>query len=190
MPATIVNAHCPFDYALFGGAVCVIGVFDGVHIGHRYLVEEAKRDASARNCRCVIITFSQDPDELFNATKLHKLQTNAHRINMLATLGASSVAVLPFDEAFAKLTPMQFLQKIFRRHTPASIHVGCDFRFGKGAIGDVSVLKEWGEKTGCEIFAHDLYKIDGEPVTSTRIRHLIEQGENKQANELLGVKMN
>ncbi len=187
MSCSIVNAHCPFDYALFGGAVVAMGVFDGVHVGHRYLIDQAKADAEENNCRCVVVTFSVDPDELFNPEKLHKLQSNAHRLNALAELDVDSVAVLPFDEEFASQNPMQFLQRIFRKFPPLSIHVGKDFRFGANAEGDVEVLKAWSVLSGTRIVAHDLLEVNGEPVTATRIRHLLEEGNNAQANELLGV---
>ena len=187
MPSQIVNAHCPFDYALFRDAVCAVGVFDGVHLGHRFLINEAIQDAKSRGTRCVIVTFSIDPDELFKGKDFHKLQTNAHRLNMLATLGADSVAVLPFDEEFSKMKPMQFLAKIFRKFPPASIHVGKDFRFGQKAEGDLSTLKDWAQKNNCDIVAHDLLKVDGEDVTSTRIRKLIKNNQESEANKLLGV---
>lgn len=187
MTCSIVNAHCPFDYALFGGAVCVMGVFDGVHLGHRYLIDQAIQDAKENDSRCVIVTFSVDPDELFNKQGLHKLETNAQRLNKLATLGADSVAVLPFDEEFASQNPMHFLQRIFRKFPPKSIHVGKDFRFGANAEGDVGLLQEWGNGKGVRIVPHELLQVDGEAVSATRIRHLLEQGNNTQANKLLGV---
>ena len=188
MKSQIVNAHCPFDYALFKDAVCAIGVFDGVHLGHRFIINEAIQDAKNRETRCVIVTFSVDPDELFRGEEFQKLQTNAHRLNVLATLGANSVAVLPFDEEFAKLTPLQFLAKIFRKFTPASIHVGSDFHFGAKAEGDVETLKGWASKNDCDVFAHDLLEIDGQKVSSTRIRNLLTEGKDEEANELLGVE--
>ncbi len=187
MQSQIVNAHCPFDYALFKDAVCAIGVFDGVHLGHRFIINEAIEDAKRRGKRCVIVTFSVDPDELFKGENFQKLQTNAHRLNVLATLGANSVAVLPFDEEFSKLTPLQFLAKIFRKFTPCSIHVGSDFRFGAKAEGDVETLREWAQKNGCDVIAHDLLQIDGQKVSSTRIRNLLNEGNDAEANELLGV---
>ena len=189
MQSQIVNAHCPFDYALFKDAVCAIGVFDGVHLGHRFIINEAIQDAKNRGTRCVIVTFSVDPDELFKGDKFQKLQTNAHRLNVLATLGANSVAVLPFDEEFSQLTPLQFLAKIFRKFTPASIHVGSDFHFGARAVGDVETLKTWASKNNCDVVSHDLLESDGQKVSSTRIRKLLNQGNNAEANALLGVKI-
>ena len=189
MQSQIVNAHCPFDYALFKDAVCAIGVFDGVHLGHRFIINEAIQDAKSRETRCVIVTFSVDPDELFKGDKFQKLQTNAHRLNVLATLGANSVAVLPFDEEFSQLTPLQFLAKIFRKFTPAAIHVGSDFHFGAKAEGDVEILKTWASKNNCDVVSHDLLESDGQKVSSTRIRKLLNQGNNAEANALLGVKI-
>lgn len=186
MPCSIVNAHCPFDYALFNDAVCAIGVFDGVHVGHQFIINEAIKEAKEAGKYCVIITFSVDPDELFHPERLHKLQTNNERLLALADMGADSVAVLPFDEEFASQNPMQFLQRIFRKFPPYSIHVGNDFKFGAKTEGNVDVLKEWSKLSGTKIEPHDLYIVDGEPVTSTRIRKLLEDGNIDEANKLLG----
>ena len=182
----IVNAHCPFDYALFGGAVCVLGVFDGVHLGHRYLISRAIEKARETNKRCVIITFSVDPEEIFDGAGLMKLQTNDERFKTLATLGANSVAVLPFDKDFASMSPLQFLAKIFRKFPPSYIYVGKNFRFGKNAEGDVGLLKDWASKNGVEVCALDLLQAAGENVSSTRIRKLIKNNDEARALELLG----
>ena len=186
-PCAIVNAHCPFDYALFKDAVCVIGVFDGVHIGHRHLISRAIDKAKEIGKRCVIITFSVDPEEIFCPNKLKKLQTNDERFKKLASLGANSVAVLPFDKDFASLSPLQFLAKIFRKFPPAFIFVGSNFRFGKNAEGDVEVLKAWADKNDVGVCAVDLLEFDGESVSSTRIRNLLKNKNEKEANKLLGV---
>lgn len=184
----IVNAHCPFDYALFGDAVCTIGVFDGVHIGHRKIIADTIEDAKARGKRSIIITFSVDPDEIYNPDRLDKLMSNDTRLKTLATLGASSVAVLPFDEEFGRLDPMQFLSKVFLKFPPCAIHVGCDFRFGCKASGDGDTLIEWAKKRGCDVVLHDLLVDGGLPVTSTRIRRLKSEKRLDEANHLLGVK--
>lgn len=185
MSSPIVNAHCVFDYALFGDAVCPMGVFDGVHQGHKFVIGEALKEAKEQGKRCVIITFSVDPDELFHPDRLHKLQTNNERLLALAELGADSVAVLPFDAEFAAQNPMQFLQRIFRKFPPYSIHVGSDFRFGAKAEGTVDTLREWSKLSGTKIEAHNLFEIDGAPVTSTRIRLLLEDEKPEEAKKLL-----
>lgn len=186
MTCSIVNAHCPFDYALFKDAVCAMGVFDGVHLGHQFLINEALKEAREQDKYCVIITFSVDPDELFHPERLHKLQSNNERLLALAQSGADSVAVLPFDEEFASQNPMQFLQRIFRKFPPYSLHVGADFRFGAKAEGTVETLYEWSKLSGTKIEAHDLLKVDDEVVTSTRIRKALEADDSDEANKLLG----
>ena len=186
MTSQIVNAHCPFDYALFKDAVCVMGVFDGVHLGHRKLINFAIGQAKSLSKRCIIITFNIDPDEIFDSSHLEKIMKNSDRLKMLSELGADSVAVLPFDEEFAALLPLQFLSKIFLQNTPYSLHIGENFHFGKNTSGDISTLRIWAQKNKMEVHVHELLKVDSIPVSSTRIRQLIDENQTDKANLLKG----
>lgn len=184
--AAIYRVDDSFDATLFKGASCAFGVFDGVHIGHRFIIGEAlsgKRDAGAPVC---IITFDIDPDELFRPSSLKKLMGNDARIAELAALPVDAVAVLPFTQAFAALDPLSFLEYAFCGHVPASVHVGRDFRFGSHAAGTVADLMAWGAPNGMQVCAYELLVQDGETVSSTRIRHLLKTGEVRAAADLLG----
>ncbi len=185
MASQLINAHCPFDYAIFKDTICTIGVYDGVHIGHRKIIGDTIERAKSLNKRSVIITFSIDPDEIYHKDRLHKLMTNDERLKALTKLGADAVAVLPFDAEFGKLEPLQFLSKIFRRFPPLEVHVGVDFGFGSKASGSIKDMSEWGERYNMKVVGHELLEFDGEVVTSTRIRKLLEAGEVDRANELL-----
>lgn len=189
MESAIINVHCVFDYAIFKDSVVVMGVFDGVHVGHRYLIDKAIKEAKEEGKRCIITTFSKDPDEVVDSKHLVKLQSNFDRFDTLASLGADSVAVMPFTSEFACQTPLQFLACMFLKNTPYSIHVGKNFRFGKGAEGDIDTLINWAEKYGIKVHVHDLFEMDGGVVSSTRVRHLIADGRNDEANALLGGKI-
>ena len=165
------------------GSSCAFGVFDGLHLGHRFLIGEALRDSAERICA---LTFDIDPDELFRPERLRKLMTNESRIRSLASSGVDVVVVLPFSAGFAQLSPEAFLVSTFESAVPASIHVGSDVRFGKAAAGDVDTLRAWGESAGCRVEPHALVSEDGAPVTATRIRALLEAGAVEEANRLLG----
>lgn len=167
-------------------AVCAIGVFDGVHRGHRHLIGEAVDAAKASDRDSIVITFDIDPDELFAPDGLHKLQANEERIDTLASLPVDYVAVLPFDREVASLDPERFLDEHFGPATPAAIYVGTDFRFGAHASGDVRLLEQWGDDHGMDVHSVELLEIDGAPVKSTRIRKLLEEGNLSEANRLLG----
>ncbi len=175
-----------FDRSAFAGASCAFGVFDGVHRGHRFLLEQTVRTARATGGRALALTFDIDPDELFRPDRLKKLLTNEDRIAELAESGVDGVVVLPFTREFASASPQAFLERTFGPCPPAFLHVGADFRFGAHAAGDVGSLQEWAAGVGARICAHDLKSADGAPITATRIRTLLAQARLDEANELLG----
>lgn len=186
MATQLINAHCPFDYAIFKDVVCTIGVYDGVHIGHRKIIGDTITRAKELEKRSVIITFSIDPDEIYHPDRLEKLMSNETRLKELTKLGANSVAVLPFDAEFGNLEPLQFLAKIFRKFPPSEVHVGVDFGFGNKASGNIEDMRAWGERYNMRVVGHDLLEYEGSPVTSTRIRRLLSVGNTSEANLLLG----
>lgn len=168
------------------GAVCAIGVFDGVHLGHRLVIGKAADEARARGAEAVVITFDIDPDELFAPDSLRKLQANDERIAMLASLPVDAVMVIPFDEDVASIEARRFLDELFGANVPGKVYVGSDFRFGAKAQGDVALLASWGLAHGMEVEAVELLEVDGAPVKSTRIRKLLDEGCEGEANRLLG----
>lgn len=174
------------DAVSIAGPVCVIGVFDGVHRGHRFIIDEAKQDAATRGVPCQIVTFSVDPDELFCAEGLRKIMSNEQRLEALAATGVDDVRVLPFTRTFAALSPAAFLDDVLGEQAPSAIHVGCDFRFGAQAAGTVADMSAWAAAHGAAFVGHDLMEQDGSPVTSTRIRALLGQGDVEGASALLG----
>ena len=175
-----------FDSSIFAGASCAFGVFDGLHTGHRYLLNSAIQSARETGGRSIAITFNIDPDEVFHPDRLKKLLRNADRLQALAGSGVDDVVALPFTEDFYKKSPEEFLATAFPLGAPAHLHVGEDFRFGSRAAGTVETLREWAAKTGCEIHAHKLVSDDGRPITATRIRLLLLDCDIKEANRLLG----
>lgn len=184
--AEILRVDETFDHSFFEGASCAFGVFDGVHIGHQFLLSCAQRSAQETKGSSIALTFSIDPDERFHPDRLKKLMTNESRIAALAESGVDIVAVLPFTEQFSASSPDVFLQETFNGFAPRYLHVGYDFRFGVKASGTVKELSSWGGISGTEICAHDLKSADGAPVTATRIRLLLAQTDIIEANKLLG----
>lgn len=178
------------DEALGAGvltnASCTFGVFDGFHVGHQYLVQQAIATNDAPDARSVAITFDIDPDEVFHPDRLRKLVRNADRISMLAESGIDAVVVIPFTPAFYSLSPDAFLESTFAHNVPAHLHVGEDFRFGARAAGTVADLERWGRACGCRTHAHHLVSADGQPITATRIRRLLQECQIAEANRLLG----
>lgn len=175
-----------FDHKMFTNSSCAFGVFDGVHIGHQYLLSCAQDTAKENGGMSIALTFDIDPDELFHAERLKKLMSNETRIEFLAQSGVDMVVFLPFTSEFAAMTPHEFLENTFNGCAPSHLHVGLDFRFGAKAAGTVADLGEWGAHCGCHIDAHNLKSADGDPITATRIRLLLAQHKLDEAKELLG----
>lgn len=175
-----------FDPAVFAGASCAFGVFDGLHAGHRYLLAQTCEVAQAEGIRSIALTFDIDPDEVFHPNRLKKLMRNTDRIDALAASGVDDVVILPFTESLFSLTPEAFLAKTFSSGAPAHLHVGENFRFGAKAAGTVETLEKWAAGIDCKIHAHSLVSADGEPITATRIRLLLLDCKVEEAARLLG----
>lgn len=176
------------DVKSIGPAVCAIGAFDGVHLGHRFLIESMIADAHERGVASVIVTFDIDPDELFlPRERVRKILSNEDRMEKLSRLGADYLYVLPFTYDFAAMPMEEFLENCLLKFMDLKcVHVGFDFRCGAGNDGNVDGLKAWGETHGCDCIGYDLFVQDGEPVTATRIRNLLAEGDATRACRLLG----
>lgn len=184
--ALIARASSPQAASALGGSVCAFGVFDGVHLGHRSIIDAAVADARERGAAAIVLTFDRDPDAVLAPGKTKKLMPDDRRVELLSRRGADMVAVMPFSRAFAGQEPVDFLNSLFGGGAPSAMHVGCDFRFGAHAHGTVDDLAAWGSAHGMEAVAHPLESLGGAPITSTRIRALLECGDVERAAQLLG----
>jgi riboflavin kinase/FMN adenylyltransferase len=171
-----------------GPCVVAIGVFDGVHVGHQALVRDAVALSRSLKVRSVVLTFDRDPDQVVSpATAMPQLLDLDEKLSLLAEQGADVVLVVPFTERLAATAPGVFLDEVLlQTMAPVAVAVGRDFRFGHRAEGDVGVLVRYGAAHGFDVMPHDLVSDPGGPVTSTRIRRLVEAGAVAQAATLLG----
>lgn len=183
----ILRADDPdFDPSVFKGSSCAFGVFDGVHRGHQFLLENACRTARSSGGKAIALTFDIDPDEKFHPDRLKKLMTNEDRLCCLSEHGVDCVVALPFTDRFASSSPDEFLARTFSGHAPSFLHVGEDFRFGSKAAGTVEDLKAWGRVSGTRVVPHGLVIRNGLPITATRIRKLLAACDLPAARDLLG----
>jgi riboflavin kinase/FMN adenylyltransferase len=163
-----------------------VGVFDGLHIGHRALFERA-RDRAQGNA-CIAVSFEPHPDvvlarEFRPVAPLTPLPEKRAR---LARMGVD-LHVLAFTRELAALEPEAFVtQYLVAPFAPRWLVVGEDFALGRGRAGTVARLRELGTVHGFEVEAVPLERRDGEPVTSTRIRELLAEGRVAEAARLLG----
>jgi riboflavin kinase/FMN adenylyltransferase len=165
-----------------------IGIFDGVHLGHRAVIESAVQSARHSGGVSVVLTFAPHPSVLFrpeNPTRMI-LDLPSKRAKV-GSLGIDAVVVQPFTRDFAAISAEEFVPFI-KRHLPrlAGIYVGENFRFGRGRKGDVAMLVAEGRRHGIMVFSAPRVNLDGEPISSTRIRERIQAGDMKGAAALLG----
>ena len=184
--AKLYKANESFDHSLFKNSSCAFGVFDGVHLGHQYLLNCAQKTAQYNGGKSIALTFDIDPDEIFHPERLRKLMSNERRLETLLQSGVDAVVALPFTREFASLSPADFLLQTFNGFAPSNLHVGLDFHFGAKAAGSVADLAEWGAAVGTHIDAHNLQSAEGSPITATRIRLLLMEHDLDEAQKLLG----
>lgn len=184
--ARIVAADAFDDCACLGAASIAIGVFDGVHRGHRELIDAVVRDARAHGCKAVLVTFDPDPDVLVSPSPAQKLMTTADRLHALALTGVDAVVAVPFTPSVAALDHAGFLKLLSHVVDIRSIRVGSDFRLGRGGASGVAEMKEWGAERDVDVYGHELLCVDGQTVCATRIRQELGQGHVELAAELLG----
>lgn len=165
-----------------------IGVFDGVHLGHKAVVEPAVWSAQRSRGVSAVLTFDPHPSRLFrpqNPTRL--IMPIASKIAMLHAIGVDCVICKHFDRDFASIPAEKFLAYL-KEQLPAlkSVYVGENFRFGQKRAGDVATLVATGRELGLGVFSAERIHSDGEPISSTRIREELQAGRIAEANNLLG----
>jgi len=164
-----------------------IGVFDGVHLGHRALIAQLARGARREGARAVAATFDPLPIQvLAPGAPASALSDVSDRVNRLREAGADAVVVFRFDDAFAKLSADEFVDRVRGACDVRRIVVGPDFHFGRRAEGDVEKLRERGKRDGFVVDVVTPIEVDGAIVSSTRIRNLLLAGDVETATRLLG----
>lgn len=165
-------------------SLCVsIGVFDGVHLGHREVILAGLRDARDSGVPCAVLTFDRHPLALLRPEQAPPmLSTLGERLRLFEMIGVDMTVVVPFDREFASQSPDEFLDRVLLNALNARrIVVGHDFRFGKDRQGDTVWLNE---HLPTRVVAP--VQMDGERVSSSRIRALVAEGKVEAAERLLG----
>ncbi len=162
-----------------------LGVFDGVHIGHRAVIGEAVRGAK-NGLLPTVFTFQTGGEKPSHKKGQETILTADLKRKKLEELGVSVVYEIPFDTVKDD-SPEYFAEQIlFSRLNAKKIVCGFDFRFGKNAAGDTALLKRLCEERGIEVVVVPPMTDGGQPISSTRIRHCLQQGDIVSANRLLG----
>jgi riboflavin kinase/FMN adenylyltransferase len=170
------------------GSVVCIGAFDGLHLGHQALVRRTVERARELGLPAVALSFEPLPREFFaRSTPPPRLLLPRAKVEQLLGLGIDQVGLLRFDERLSSLTAEEFARVVLRDRLAArEVWVGPEFRFGKGRAGDIALLR----KIGCDLGFHPdeivPVELDGERVSSTRIRTALQAGDFASATRLLG----
>lgn len=169
-------------------AVVCMGVFDGVHLGHQAVIGRAVAEAEHIGVVSAVVTFDRDPEQILVPERhVPQICTLDQKLRFVARLGPGCALVLPFDEPMAQLSPGDFLGRhLLATFQPRCVVVGENFHFGARGQGDVNVLRAYGEGHGFDVEALPLLSVENEPVSSTRIRLLLEAGRVAEAAALLG----
>lgn len=174
----------------FGPTVVVIGKFDGVHTGHRAVIDRARVDAVSMGARVVAVTFDRNPLALLRPEVCPANLIGVHqKIRLLGETGVDAVLVLTFDEELAAVPAEEFARTVLRDALDArAVLVGADFRFGRGGEGTAQVLHDLGGDLGFDVqIVDDIRGVDGgRRVSSTWVRDALSEGDVVTAAKLLG----
>lgn len=170
------------------GSVACIGAFDGLHLGHRALVRQAAARAQALAVPTVALSFEPLPREFFApAMPPPRLTLPRAKVEGLSALGADLIGLLRFDAAMARMSPEDFVREVLvRRLRAREVWVGPAFRFGHARGGDLATLQALGAGSGFTAHEIDPVELDGERVSSTRVRAALQAGDFTLATRLLG----
>ncbi len=169
-------------------ASLAIGNFDGVHRGHRALLEAAKSAAAASGGKAGVILFEPNPREFFQPDKPHfRLTPLPRKLELIEASGLDLAVVLRFDRALAELSADAFIDEVLVQGlSVAHVVIGYDFRFGKGRTGDPEMLRSAGAARGFGVTVVAQVAGGGEVFSSSAIRAELAQGDVKGAAEMLG----
>ncbi|QEO13385.1 bifunctional riboflavin kinase/FAD synthetase [Agromyces intestinalis] len=173
----------------FGPSAVTIGKFDGVHLGHRAVIERLRGIAAERHLTTAVVTFDRNPLALLAPDRCpDPLVSVRQKLNLLATTGVDATVLLPFDRTLAAVPAEEFVQRVLVDALGArAVLVGRDFRYGARGAGDVALLERLGAELGFEVVVvDDVMPDDEHRVSSTWVRELLAAGDVRRASELLG----
>ncbi|MCP5535536.1 MAG: bifunctional riboflavin kinase/FAD synthetase [Akkermansiaceae bacterium] len=166
-----------------------LGVFDGVHIGHQAVIRSAVDAAKLDGGVAGVLTFDPHPIRVLapKVAPQRILASLNHKRELLAGLGVDVLVVIAFTEEFANCEALDFLTSL-KDASPRlkTLAIGEDWKFGKQRQGDIALLEEFGGKNGIRIISTEAVMVDGERVSSTRVRQAIRDGNMKAAHAMLG----
>lgn len=170
------------------GCVATLGSFDGVHLGHQAILRQLVRLSKETQLPSLVIIFEPQPQEFFLGDKAPaRLMRLREKIQALLAAGVDRVLCLSFNDYLRSLSAMDFIEQVLIQGVDVKhLVIGDDFRFGCDRRGDFSLLKQVGDQKGFSVTDTVTLQIDGERVSSTRVRQCLEAGDFTAAERLLG----
>lgn len=172
-----------------GPAVVSVGNFDGVHLGHRFLLARVVERARELRARSVAVTFEPHPTQLLRPDASPSLITPTldERLSLLATTGIDATLVIPFTAEFSEKSAEDFAADVLMHHLGTiEVHEGSNFRFGYRAKGDINELRRLGDEYSFGVDVYPALQVRGMSVSSSLIRTLVSAGDIRRARWLLG----
>jgi len=174
---------------VFRNAVVTIGTFDGVHAGHRQIINKLKVEALKIKGESVIITFHPHPRKIISSAILgvRLINTLEEKIEVLSGLGVDHLVIVPFTDAFANQPAEDYVRNfLFEKFHPDTVIIGYDHRFGRERLGDYKLLEKMAPQLGFKIKEIPKHILDEIAISSTNIREAILHTDIGMANKLLG----
>jgi riboflavin kinase/FMN adenylyltransferase len=173
--------------APFGPSLVSVGNFDGVHRAHAHVLGEIVRRARPSGSQAAAVVFEPHPARILRPDSGLKLLTPLpEKLHLLEATGIDAVLILPFTRDLSLMTPRQFAERILKKKLHArEVHEGYNFRFGHKAAGDVNLLAQLGQELSFEVKVYQEQRLRGEPVSSSHIRKLLNEGRVSRARHLL-----
>ena len=174
---------------VFHNAVITIGTFDGVHVGHRQIINKLKVEAIKINGESVIITFHPHPRKVISSAILgvRLINTLEEKIEVLSGLGVDHLVIVPFTDAFANQPADEYIRNfLFEKFHPDTIIIGYDHRFGRERLGDYKLMEKMADQFGFKIKEIPKHILDEIAISSTNIREAVLHNDIEMANKLLG----
>lgn len=170
------------------GCVATIGNFDGVHLGHQAVLGQLAEKAEELKLPLVVVTFEPQPQEYFRPQQSPpRLTRFREKVQALRRYAVDRVLVLRFNQEFSQQSPDAFIQNLLVNGLGVKyLVIGDDFRFGKKRAGDFAMLQTAGYEHGFEVVNMHTFILDGERVSSTRVREALSNGDLNEAEKLLG----
>jgi riboflavin kinase/FMN adenylyltransferase len=170
------------------GGIATIGNFDGVHLGHRRILEAVVARARETRRPSIAITFEPHPLSVLRPDRApRRLQTLHQKEEAIEAIGVENLLVIPFTRDFSLIEPEEFARSVLQERLAVSeLFLGSHFAFGRGKRGDLTLLTRMGPECGFVASGVEEVFFEGEPVSSTRIRTAIARGDVGRANAMLG----